>query len=67
VPDPLFHQLASHGTLVAPVGPVEQVQTLVRYRLKRGVRRLDDAREYDAQALGGCYFVPMIDERGQQR
>ena len=67
VPDPLFHQLASHGTLVAPVGPVEQVQTLVRYRLKRGVRRLDNAREYDAQALGGCYFVPMIDERGQQR
>ena len=67
VPDALFHQLAPDGVLVAPVGPVEEVQTLVRYRLRRGARRADGASEYEAQALGGCYFVPMIDPYGRQR
>jgi protein-L-isoaspartate(D-aspartate) O-methyltransferase len=67
VPDALFHQLAPGGWLVAPVGPVEEVQTLVRYRLLPRGRTVAEADEYEAQALGGCHFVPMVDGRGRQR
>jgi protein-L-isoaspartate O-methyltransferase len=63
----LFHQLAPGGWLVAPVGPVEEVQTLVRYRLLRRGRAGAEADEYEAQALGGCHFVPMVDPFGRQR
>jgi len=65
VPDVLFHQLHDLGALVAPVGPIEDVQTLIRYRLRSGPSRREGAAEYEAQELGGCYFVPMVDRSGR--
>jgi protein-L-isoaspartate(D-aspartate) O-methyltransferase len=60
VPDRLFGQLAPHGVLVAPVGPVREVQSLIRYR--RSSPNTPPAPEH----LGGCVFVPMIDLKGRQ-
>lgn len=60
VPAALFEQLTPSGVLVAPVGPVRDVQALLRYR------RSQTGSFPTAEALGGCVFVPMIDPHGRQ-
>lgn len=52
VPLALFAQLRADGVLVAPVGPIEETQTLVRYERIGG--RLTEKR------LGSVRFVPLI-------
>ncbi|WP_371346538.1 protein-L-isoaspartate(D-aspartate) O-methyltransferase [Ancylobacter sp. IITR112] len=52
VPPALFDQLAMGGILVAPVGPPEATQLLMRYR--RGLQGLE------TRELGRVRFVPML-------
>jgi protein-L-isoaspartate(D-aspartate) O-methyltransferase len=52
VPQALFDQLAEGGILVAPVGPTEAVQELMRYRKLHG--------RLSKQDLGPVRFVPMV-------
>ncbi len=56
VPDSLFAQVAEGGVLVAPVGPQDSHQELVRWRRSRG-------GTLDAEPLGGVRFVPLVQER----
>jgi protein-L-isoaspartate(D-aspartate) O-methyltransferase len=56
VPDSLFAQVAEGGVLVAPVGPQDSHQELVRWRRSRG-------GTWDAEPLGGVRFVPLVQER----
>ena len=60
IPNVLFEQLTPSGVLVAPVGPVRDVQALLRYR------RPQASSPPIAESLGGCVFVPMIDPHGRQ-
>jgi protein-L-isoaspartate(D-aspartate) O-methyltransferase len=52
VPQSLIDQLVEGGVLVAPVGPTDRTQTLVRYR-KMGGRLFEED-------LGPVRFVPMV-------
>jgi protein-L-isoaspartate(D-aspartate) O-methyltransferase len=49
VPPALFDQLAEGGILVAPVGPTDVFQRLLRY-----------SKSGEVEDLGGVYFVPMV-------
>ncbi|MBM3450912.1 MAG: protein-L-isoaspartate(D-aspartate) O-methyltransferase [Armatimonadetes bacterium] len=55
-PTGLLDQVAIGGCLVAPVGPQGDAQVLIRQ-----TRVGDD--EWTVEALGGCRFVPLVDER----
>lgn len=55
VPRVLVEQLAEEGVLVAPVGPEDSLQKLVRVRKARADEQRED--------LGLVQFVPMIHER----
>ena len=52
VPQALLDQLADGGILVAPIGPTETVQELMRYRKSGGHVASED--------LGAVRFVPMV-------
>ncbi len=52
VPRTLLEQLAPGGTLVAPVGPRDRAQSLLRYRRANG--------RFSREDLGGVQFVPMV-------
>jgi protein-L-isoaspartate(D-aspartate) O-methyltransferase len=52
VPATLFDQLASGGFLVAPVGPVDRSQRLLRYQKRGAIVRCED--------LGAVRFVPLV-------
>jgi protein-L-isoaspartate(D-aspartate) O-methyltransferase len=52
VPQALFEQLAAGGILVAPVGPVDATQRLVRFR--------EVAGDFKREDLGAVRFVPMV-------
>lgn len=56
-PAALLEQLAPGGRLVIPVGPTQQLQTLVR------VRRLGEGR-FRREELCAVRFVPLIGEQG---
>ncbi len=55
VPDALGAQLAEDGILVAPVGPVDTVQRLLRYRKHHGT--------FTCEELCPVRFVPMVSLR----
>ena len=52
IPSVLLNQLAPSGSLVAPVGPEGEIQTL--FRVTRG-----KSGDWVSEDLGGCRFVPM--------
>lgn len=60
VPPALFEQLGPRGVLVAPLGPVEHVQRLVRHER-------DERGEWHATDLGAVRFVPLVDPAGRPR
>jgi protein-L-isoaspartate(D-aspartate) O-methyltransferase len=54
LPQPLINQLADHGRLVIPIGPVGAVQTLWLFEKTGG--------EIQATNMGGVRFVPLTGE-----
>jgi protein-L-isoaspartate(D-aspartate) O-methyltransferase len=55
IPDPLLHQLISHGILVIPVGRADWQELQVVQK---------EARTLHTQSLGRCAFVPLVGEKG---
>lgn len=62
MPEPLVRQLAVGGRLVAPVGPQDDVQELVRWtRLREG----DDPEALRKETLLAVRFVPFAGQHGR--